>query len=283
MKVARLSIRSAVKPRVALERDGALYDVETLEDELGAAIALPGDAWDFHRRVIALGFAGLAELDQKLLQGQRPTRARIVAPTDHDGDDGFAWLAPFDTERSQLLEVDARGEPSLRLMHAPSALGQDALVDVPAGASGATLRVFIALLVAEDLRDATRAEAKHAMAGCMLCLDWGEGSRRGLRPQLGPVVVPLSALGPTRSLRARAVVGDRTLELGSVGDLGMTLEDAIAFASSVVPVRAGDVVAVGPLAHGAPKAHDIGLALHERVRVSLDRVGDLRGAAVPRR
>lgn len=280
MRVARLSIRSAVKPRVALERDGALYDVEALEHELGAAIAVPGDPWDFHSRVIALGFAGLAELDQKLVQGRRPTRARIVAPTDRDGDDGFAWLPPFDTERSQLLAVEGQ---RLRVMHAPSALGQDALVDVRVGAERAELSVYVAVLVGEDLRDATRAEAKHAMAGCTLCLDWGEGDRCGLRPQLGPVVVPFSALGPTRSLRARAVGGERVFDFGSLGDLGVTLEDAVAFASTIVPVRAGDVVAVGPLAHGTPKAHSVELALHERITVSLDRVGDLRGAAVPRR
>lgn len=281
MRVARLSIRSAVKPRIALERDGALYDVEALEAALGAAVPIAGDAWDFHGRAVALGFAGLAELDQKLLQGRRPSSARIDATA---VDSGFAWLPPFDAERAQLLEVDVRGEPSLRLMHAPSALGQDALVDVRSNATRAALRVFVAVLVGEDLRDASLAEAKHALAGCMVGLDWGEGERRGLRPQLGPVVVPLAALGSLRSLRVRVQRAGQLLDFGTLGEQGLSLESALAFASSIVPVRAGDVVAVGPLGPaGTPKAHALELALHEQVAVSLDRVGELRGAAVPTR
>lgn len=79
MRIARVLRAEDLRPIVALERDGALYDVALLEQIFGTERA-PGpiaEPWDFHSRVVALAGAGLAELDDRLLAGDRPTEARL--------------------------------------------------------------------------------------------------------------------------------------------------------------------------------------------------------------
>jgi 2-keto-4-pentenoate hydratase/2-oxohepta-3-ene-1,7-dioic acid hydratase in catechol pathway len=61
------------------------------------------------------------------------------------------------------------------------------------------------------------------------------------------------------------------------------VEEALAAASAELVLRAGDLVEVGPLPSGSPAAHGVALTMHERVAVTIERLGTLRGAAVPRR
>lgn len=275
LRIARLSLRSSARPRVALERDGALYDVEALERELGAAVEIPGDAWDFHARVVALSGAGLAELDHALLQGRRPTAARIFAP-------GFAWLPPFDSDRASYVHaVCAPGAaPTVRVGHAPSALGQDALVDLGERETRPDFGVSLGVVIGDDLANATVTEVKNAVAGVSLLVDW---FGRGLRPQLGPVLVPARLLGNLRSVSVTCTVRDQKLELGSFAELGISVEEAIAAISRELPIRAGDLVGVGPLPRGSCAAHGVSLALHDKVVIATEKIGELRGTPVPRR
>lgn len=276
MRIARVFSRTSAQPRVALERDGVLYDVEELERELGAALPIPGNPWDFHGRVIALSCAGLAELDRKLLMGERPSAARLE-PAD------VAVLAPLDVERAACLRFDPRG--GLSVGHAPSLLGQHALVDPVRGEGAPTFALSVGVVVAEELSRATAREVRGAIAGLTLHLGWSEEGApdAGLRAQLGPVLVPPGVVGATRALRARARVGERELELGELGSLGLPLEEAVAAASAEVVLRAGDLLAVGPLPAGCPGAHGLTLAMHQRVAVTIERLGTLHAAAVPRR
>ncbi|NUP06485.1 MAG: hypothetical protein HOW73_10545 [Polyangiaceae bacterium] len=285
MRIARLLLRSSARPRVALERDGVLYDVETLERELGQAVPIPGDPWDFHTRVVALGCAGLAELDRKLLQGQRPSSARI-------GETGFAMLAPVDTERAAYVHVRPGARElarSLHVGHAPSIAGNDALVDLPEGDAKPTFELGIGVLVGDELRSATRAEAKQAIVGCAIVVDWSTSAPTHLRPaaglrvQLGPVLVPSMALGNIAALRLSARVGEREVAIGSLVDDRATVEDVLVGVSHEVTLRAGDLVGIGPIARGSSEALGLPLAMHERLTVSMERVGTLRGSAVPRR
>ncbi|MBL8741247.1 MAG: fumarylacetoacetate hydrolase family protein [Myxococcales bacterium] len=286
MKIARLSLRSSSRPRVALERDGAYYDVEALELDADlrsraapALVDVPGDRWDFHSRVVALSGAGLAELDSLLLKGERPTAARVV--------DRFAVLPPFDSERATFLEVDTRGgRLSSRVGLARAVAGPDDLVSVARGERQPMLEVGLAVLVGEDLSDATRPEAKHAIAGVTIFIDWffadaeaGSLGARGRSAQVGPWLVPSASLvrfGDAAVSLARS--GGET-SLGAVRDLGVSLEDALAFASREAPIRAGDLVGIAPF----PRSVGLVASWHEPIAVSVERIGTLRGTPVPRR
>ena len=284
VRIARYLVRSTTRPRVGLERDGVLYDVQALEDALGPAVEVPGDPWDFHTRVVALGCAGLRELDAALLQGRRPASAVV------DRTDGFAALAPCDTDRASFVQVDVRApRPFVRLGAGRALAGQDELVDLPRGEHEPAIEVSLAMLLGEDLRDATLPEARHAILGFAVLVDWcGREHERaawphetvkGLRGSLGPELVAQAILPKAAPLRASVAIDGRTVELGAIGELGQSPEQAVALASSVLELRAGDVVGLGPFAPSI----ELRVDFHARVAAAIERVGTLRGAAVPRR
>lgn len=284
VRIARFLVRSTSRPRVGLERDGGLYDVEALEDALGAAVDVPGDAWDYQTRVVALGCAGLRELDASLLQGRRPASALV------DVASGVAALAPCDTERAAYVHVDVSGaEPFVRLGVARTLAGQDALVDLPRGETSPGVEIGLGMVLGEDLRDATRNEARHALVGYAVLLDWsGRDAERaarphetvkGLRAQLGPALVGASTIPKLAGLRATLAAGGVTQDLGTLADLGISPEDAVVLASTRFDLRAGDVVGLGPV----PRSRGGSVAFHAKVEAAIERIGTLRGAAVPRR
>jgi 2-keto-4-pentenoate hydratase/2-oxohepta-3-ene-1,7-dioic acid hydratase in catechol pathway len=288
VRIARFLLRSTSRPRVGLERDGTIYDVEALEQAIGGAVEVPGDAWDFHTRVAALGCAGLRELDAALLQGRRPATA-VVPQT------GFAALAPCDTERALYAHVDpsVARRPAVRLGCARTIAGQDALVDLPRGETRPVIEIGVAVVLGEDLRDATTREAENAIAGYTVLVDWcardteraaSPGATvRSLRAQLGPTLAAATTIPKPASLRVSLGLRGARHEVGSLGDLGLSPGDAVALASTHLELRAGDVVGIGPLPLGPSGAREITLAYHERVEVSIERLGTLRGAAVERR
>jgi hypothetical protein len=272
LRIARLLLRTSAHPRLALERDDALYDVELLEKELGSAVEIPGDPWDFHGRVVALACAGLPELDRAVLAGKRPSSARIVGP-------GFAWLPPFDGERSTYLRFDPRTD-LVSPGHAASVTGQDALVDLP-GDDDTTVGIegFVGVLVGDDLRNATLLEARHSLIGVTIAAEWWSADRptERLRTQAGPVLVPGRELRKLDEVALRIQAAGVEVATRNLGELGTSLDTAIARVSTHVPLRAGDMIALGPIC-----AIDR-VPFHQKVTLRVDRMGSLRGAAVPRR
>jgi 2-keto-4-pentenoate hydratase/2-oxohepta-3-ene-1,7-dioic acid hydratase in catechol pathway len=92
-------------------------------------------------------------------------------------------------------------------------------------------------------------------------------------------LVPPTALARFGDAAISVKLAANEQSLGAVRDLGISLEDAVAFASSEAPVRAGDLIGVGPL----PASVGLAASWHEPVEVSVERIGCLRGRAVPRR
>jgi hypothetical protein len=280
VNVARILLPSTCHPRVALARDGALYDVETLEAELGAVIEVPGAASDFHTRVVALGLAGLAELDAALLKGRRPTRARV---------DAYApmVLAPLDPERGSVVHVEVRANrpAELRLGFARTTAGTDALVDLPSDATEIVAELGLGVFVGDELRDADEREAREAIAGFGVFVEWraldveregGAALPRGLRTQLGPSLAARGSMGRWQDLRFELAVETSTIAQGRLGELSLSPAAALAFASRAVPLLGGDVVTLGTLAR-------VAVPLHTRIHAAIERVGRLTGVAVERR
>jgi 2-keto-4-pentenoate hydratase/2-oxohepta-3-ene-1,7-dioic acid hydratase in catechol pathway len=285
-------VRSHVRPRVALERDGHLYDVEALERALGAAVEVPGDPSDFHLRVVALGCAGLADLDAKLLSGRRPAAAHL-APED------VAPLPPCDPEHGTFVHVDTRalstsGRVALRVGVARELRGQDAFVGMPPDETRPDFEVGIAALLGDDLTDATAAQARSAIVGYAVLNDWcardaeanalgGLETVKSVRSQLGPYLLAATATPKLERLRVWVDVGGQRVELGTLAELGIDVHEAIARASHALPLAAGDVVGVGPMPRGSMTSLGLTLDLHEPVAVAIERIGTLRGTPVPRR
>jgi hypothetical protein len=273
---------------VALERDGALYDVELLEKALGAAIVVPGDAWDFHGRVVALGCAGLPELDSRLLRGERPTEARVT--------EAFAHLAPVDAGAYIHADIRdlARGGPlHVRVGLAREITGQDALIAMPPDEAHATIEVGIGVLIGEDIARCTAAEARHAIIGFSVLCDWvapsqtvggqnGLATTRGLRTQVGPYLVGAKSVARIERIAASiSIAGAVAVRSQSLADLSLTAADLIAAASREIPLYAGDLIGIGPLPFAGTGGFATSVTLHEKIEVALDSIGTLRGTAVP--
>jgi hypothetical protein len=282
MRIARIIHESCPFPIVALERDGALYDVAELDLRFATrgTRELLGGASDFFSRVIALGGAGLDDLDQRLAAGHRPTEARLAPGS-------FLWLPPCDPDRALLVHVtrDPAGELAARVGNARAILGHEAAAPFPFGATRPQLELGIAAILGDDLRGATVSEAQRAILGAAIVNDWAARDleesgcaplqSRDFATQLGPVLVTQSELAGTASLRTQIRVGGVVIARGALPDPLVALAEAAAFASQHVELRAGDVVTLAaprtprePVVYGAP------------VDLLIERLGKLVGSAV---
>lgn len=283
MRIARVLHESSPFPLVALERDGALYDVGELDRILDTPYApdrWPG-ATDFHARVVALDGAGLEALDEAIRAGRRPTEARLLPGT-------FLWLPPCDTERAlyvQMAPHDApHGEPSYRLGHARALLGHAAPVPFPAREERPEFALGIAAVLREDVCAASVAEAERAILGFTILNEWcgadeearasGTGAR-DVPAQLGPVLVTPGELDALGGLRAQVRVDGRVVTDASTGGWAFSIAESIAWVSRWAPLRAGDVIGAGCVRGGGGAA-----GYGSTVELVIERMGKLAGRAV---
>ncbi len=284
MRIARVLHGSSPVPILALERDGALYDAAELDRIFGTSFSpdrIPG-ASDFHTRAVALGGAGLDELDDRLLAGDRPAAARLLPGT-------FVWLPPCDTERAlhvQMAPYDEHlDEPLHRLGDARLLVGHQGHVHFPAGETRPGYALGVAVVLREDIRDATAEEAERAVLGYTVLNAWygadDEARRRGwgsprVPAQLGPVLVTPGDLGQVARLKAQVrIEGEVTARTGVAGAC-FSIGESIAWASRWVGLRGGDVVGLGQVLEGQGE-----VAYGAKVEVGVERIGWLSGQAIP--
>jgi hypothetical protein len=282
MRIARIIHESSPFPVIALERDGALYDVAELDLRFATARTreLLGGASDFFSRLIALGGVGLDELDQRLAAGDRPTEARLAPGS-------FLWLPPCDPDRAMLAHVthDRAGDLSVRLGSARSILGHEAAIPLPHGETRPAIELGIAAILGDDLHRATVSSARRAILGAAIVNDWaardledrGLGALhcRDFATQLGPALVTIDALLGAPILRAQIRASGAIVAEGALPDPLHALAEAVACASQLAPLHAGDIVTLAtplapldPVAYGAP------------IELLIERLGKLAGTAV---
>ena len=235
MRIARVQIDSVATPVVALACDGALYDVAALEEERdGVASACT----DFYTRVFTLGGAGLRQLDARLRSGDRPSAARIL-------DDGALLLPACDPDRATLVHVaPAAGTsaPSLALDSPRLLYPVDLPLPVAAGARTVIVEAGMAVVLGEELETATEADAERAVFGYALHLRVLSRLRPLPVGQLGPAIVTPDEAAPREEHVLRLRVDGQIAGEGIVADPQAGLVAALAHASRVLPLHAGDVV-----------------------------------------
>lgn len=287
MRIARILRPSSLRPSVALVRDGAVYDVAELESTSARAFPAGFDREDFQTRVVALRMANFLELDAALIQGKRPSSARVHDPV---------FLPPFDVDRATYVHVDTRGLadkrlPAVRLGHARQSLGQNAIVGFDANETRPEIEVSLGILVGERLDGESGSAIEKAILGYTLVIDWvgldfvstsssALSTTRSLRPQVGPVLVPSMLHRDIGASAIRVVVGGQRHEAGFIGDVGLTPHAAVSVASRVCALNEGDLVVVGPLSRGTGLALGAELSLHDEVAIESDVFGTLRGIPV---
>jgi 2-keto-4-pentenoate hydratase/2-oxohepta-3-ene-1,7-dioic acid hydratase in catechol pathway len=289
MRIARVLHEASLTPVVALERDGALYDVAELERQWDTRFSPDriGGAGDFHARVIALACAGLDDLDERLRAGSRPTEARLLPGS-------FLWLPPCDVDRCAYLQMgpSPRGsgdeEPRYWFGNARGLLGHETSVPFPAHEDEPELELGLAVVLGEDTRRATPEQAERAILGYTVVNDWtarqqwkrdraraaGEIRAKGFATQLGPVLVTSSEMGDPTDLTTRVrIEGDEAQPPSLVSASSITIAQAIAYISDQIDLRAGDVIGAGCLvACRVPYG--------VTAKVAIERIGVLAGRPV---
>jgi hypothetical protein len=252
---------------VALERDGYLFDVALLEEHLGAAVPVHGEPSDLRTRLVAMGGAGLRELDQRLFAGERPRAAHVTA-------ESTMFLPPFDPVGGAHLHVDLSDGRAVVAL-AREVRGHFAFVPTRR-ATPVVVRAGLGVVLGEDVAGASEREVRAAIFGTTSACFLGGGVASvvfGAVTLAGPVLVTTQELGvrdavPTLTVSGRAVV------LPAVDDLGARVESAIAALSREVPLSAGDL-----LSFAWPHA-PVEVALHEQISTALPRLPALVVTAV---
>lgn len=289
MRIAHVLQIETSTPIVALERDGALYDVAELDRCFRTRLAdIPG-ASDFHTRVIALGRAGLDALDDRLRGGDRPSAARLQPGA-------FLWLPPCAPDRAayiQLAPYAATGldRPAYRLGNARGLLGHAATIPFPAAEDEPDFELNLGVILGEDLRRATPLEAERAIAGFAVLNDWtarraeararAEGlpasEAKDFATQLGPVLVTPDELGPIEGLRTQARADAGVRQCSRVGEWTFSPTESISFVSDHVDLRAGDVIGAGCVLAGSAASAGLRLRYGASVELLIERIGKLAG------
>lgn len=285
MRIARVLVGSSPLPLLALERDGALYDAGALNRIFGTQFSpdrLAGSS-DFHTRTVALGGAGLDELDERLRAGNRPAEARLVPGS-------FTWLPPCDTDRALLVEMAAYdepgGEPAHRLGDARGLLGHGSCVPFPQGESRPLFEIGVAAVLSDNLRHADPREAERAILGYAILNTWTGGDDEARRPawsarrvpaQLGPVLVTPEDTGDLARLKALARVDGEVTTTSSAGGWTFSIAESIAWVSRWIDLRAGDVIGAGRVRGGRGEA-----AFGATAELTVQRLGKLAGRPVQR-
>jgi len=293
MRIAHVLQLPTSTPLVALERDGALYDVAELDRRFGAKLPATGGASDFHTRVIALGCAGLSAHDERLRSGDRPSSARLQPGT-------FLWLPPCAGDRAAYIQLGAYGaapdedRPIYRIGNGRGLLGHEATVPFPASEDEPDYELNLGALLGEDLRRATPEEAERAIAGYAVLNDWcargaearatSRGSPRSeardFATQLGPALVTPDELGDVEPLRTLARVDAEPRPCVPVGSWTFSIFESIAYVSEHVELRAGDVIGAGCVLGGSAASAGQRLGYGSAVELLIERVGKLAGRPV---
>ncbi|WP_437607107.1 fumarylacetoacetate hydrolase family protein [Sorangium sp. So ce834] len=288
MRIAHVLQLATSTPIVALERDGALYDVAELERHFGTKLAEIRGVSDFHTRVVALRCAGLHALDDRLLSGDRPSSTELHPST-------VLWLPPCATDRAAYIQLGpyAHGaeRPWYRFGNSRALLGHEAAIPFPALEDEPDYELNLAALLGEDLRRATPDDVERAIAGYTVLNDWtarGLEARSlacGLPPseardfatQLGPVLVTPDELGPVEVLRTKVRVGAESRPCSRIGEWAFSLVESVAYISNHVELRAGDVVGAGRVFGGSAGQP---VPYGASVELMIERIGRLSGKPV---
>ncbi|WP_437315339.1 fumarylacetoacetate hydrolase family protein [Sorangium sp. So ce385] len=288
MRIAHVLQLATSTPIVALERDGALYDVAELERHFGTKLADIRGVSDFHTRVVALRCAGLHALDDRLLSGDRPSSTELHPST-------VLWLPPCATDRAAYIQLGpyAHGaeRPWYRFGNSRALVGHDAAIPFPALENEPDYELNLAALLGEDLRRASPDDVERAIAGYTVLSDWtarGLEARSlacGLPPseardfatQLGPVLVTPDELGPVEVLRTQARVGTASRPCSRIGEWAFSLAESVAYISNHIELRAGDVVGAGRVFGGSAGQP---VPYGATVELMIERIGRLSGKPV---
>ncbi|MGN6251578.1 MAG: fumarylacetoacetate hydrolase family protein [Marmoricola sp.] len=148
------------------------------------------------------------------------------------------------------------GHPTLFAKYADTLLGPDEPIRLPAGLE-VDWEAELAVVVGQELRDATRDAAAAAIAGYTVAndisvrdwqrrtLQWFQGKAWDATTPLGPVLVTPDALDPVAGVEVSCRVNGVERQRGNTSTLVFDSAALLAYASTFTVLRPGDIVLTG--------------------------------------
>lgn len=175
-------------------------------------------------------------------------------------------------------------------------------VPVPAGTTAWDYEVEVAAVIADDCSDLDAATAENHIAGYLVYCDWsardlsaremgfvfGPSKSKDAATSLGPYLVTPDELQPHRSgkgytLTMNGYVNGELYGGGSWGEIHWSFGEMLAHASRDTTLRAGDIIASGPVGSGCIfelSEHRDYLTPGDTVRVEVEQLGAVEARIV---
>jgi 2,4-diketo-3-deoxy-L-fuconate hydrolase len=249
--------------------------VSQLADLATAAMADPG------------ALAGLPDVTTGLLAP--PCSGRIFAAAsnyvDHAEEMGTALAAKADSNPFMFIKPDS------------CLIGPRCPVELPAGSEQVDWEVELAVVIKCTARHVPVAEALDCIAGYTVIndisardlnvrddfpfrFDWFQGKSFDTFAPLGPWLVPAELIGDPQDLRIRLSVNDDVMQDASTAEMIFTVAEQIAYLSSIVTLRPGDVIASGT-PDGVGMGRGIYLKPGDVMTAEIERIGQLVNPVIP--
>lgn len=204
-------------------------------------------------------------------------------------------------EMGTVLATKANSKPYIFMKADSSVVGPDATVIIPPESSQVDWEVELAAVIGKEARHVSIGEALDYVAGYTVIndvsardlnvrndfpfkFDWFQGKSFDTFAPLGPWVVPASAIPDPQKLRLRLSVNGTLMQDASSEGMIFTVREQIAYLSSILTLRPGDVIATGTPT-GVGMGRGIFLKDGDVMEASIEHIGTLRNpvAAAPAR
>ncbi len=291
--LARYSASGAV--RSALVLDDALHDLaaiaeqvpvsEALAARIGSVDALIRD-WD----AIGTELAGLADRARAL--GLAPVAAAPLAPfTPHRLFGAASNYIEHADEMATKLAAKADSQPYIFLKTPDSVIGPDDTVFLPPESRKVDWEVELGVVIGRGGRRIPVEQAYDHIAGYVIVNDisardmtrrtdfpfshdWFRGKSFDSFTPMGPWFVPRDCLGDPHDLRLTLSVNDEMMQDGNSGEMIFNAFEQIAYLSTLLALKPGDVIATGTPA-GVGMGRGIFLMDGDHMVATIDGIGML--------
>lgn len=287
--------------RMGLVVDGKVYDAEAALASVASAIRLPeGGLTGLLADWSALQGPLLAALEAAAVAILQAGGAAVQARTEalavpYQPGRIFATASNFYEHAAEMgTKLAARSESSPYIfMKAESSVTPTmSAVVMPAGTQRLDWEVELAVVIGQGGRHIPVERAHEHIAGYMVINDisardlnrrtdypfshdWFRGKSFDTFAPLGPWFVPRDCIGDPQKLRMRLTVNGETMQDSTAEDMIFNIAEQIAYLSSIVTLRGGDLIATGTPT-GVGMGRGVYLKPGDVMVASIDQIGAIQ-------
>lgn len=292
---ALASHRLGARPRPAIRFADQLYDLEEVARAAGhegivADVTTIIRDWEARRD-------GLTSLARTMASGAvsaEPLAAPVLAAP-FEPRRIFAAASNFIEHAEEMktkLAEKAQSEPFIFLKTTESVIGPDETVIVPPTVTRPDWEVELGVVLGGPGRNIDPAKAHDLIAGYTIVNDvsardrtrrtdfpfshdWFRGKSFDTFTPMGPWFVPRDCLGDPHDIRLGLWVNDAKMQDGSTSEMIFNIYEQIAYLSTILELRPGDLVASGTPA-GVGMGRGVFLKHRDVMTAFVDGIGELR-------